>query len=145
MPARNGVNWTPQLDDELRKLCMTTMLTFAEILTVMNTAFPDAGFPSRDSLIGRAYRLGIIGNGACKRARKRKIKLPKKILAPQSQPIGFADVRRNHCRWPLTEVKPIEDFLFCGAPIAHKATSYCLYHYRKSRRKTQVSEDVTSP
>jgi hypothetical protein len=40
--------------------------------------------------------------------------------------VGFWAVRRNQCRWPLTDILPISDFKYCGAKVVRRC--WCADH-----------------
>lgn len=65
----------------------------------------------------------------------KKQSLPKKprkadppALAPNSQPVGIADLNRGMCKWPVTDGEP---WKYCGAPADG---SYCAFHKSLSVR-----------
>jgi hypothetical protein len=123
-------------------------LSFSEILQLMTKQFPDAGIPSRNAVIARAHRIGVSNNRLPTGRlgeRTRDHRLRKKSSSPSLPPSTSAstptpsiwDAGPHQCRWPITEVRPIEAFRFCGAPTLPEC-SYCAAHWRKSRSKQQV-------
>src|SRR6266404_1254364 len=40
--------------------------------------------------------------------------------------VGFWAVRRDQCRWPLTDILPISDFKYCGAKVVRRC--WCAIH-----------------
>jgi GcrA cell cycle regulator len=52
-------------------------------------------------------------------------KLPE-VLSPG---ISLIDIEANQCRYPLNDVEPISEFLFCGLPTMDDKCSYCQSHW----------------
>jgi hypothetical protein len=52
--------------------------------------------------------------------------------AAQTGGIPFMEIGNGKCRWPLTEVKPLADFRFCGAKCDGV---YCAPHTRRSMNR----------
>lgn len=68
------------------------------------------GAPSRNSVIGKAWRLGL-----------------------KSKCRPLLSIGRNECRWP------VEGRLFCGDKTG-EGDAYCAVHKEKARRKSKVSD-----
>src|SRR5216684_4770311 len=49
--------------------------------------------------------------------------------------VGFLAVRRDQCRWPLTDILPISDFKYCGAKVARRC--WCAIHAAQAFRPNQ--------
>src|SRR5215831_9138054 len=47
----------------------------------------------------------------------------------QPEGLGFWDIRRGQCHWPLTDEPSIHDFRYCGAKTL-AGTSWCEQHAR---------------
>jgi len=57
--------------------------------------------------------------------------------AAQTDGIPFAEIDNGKCRWPLTEVKPLSNFRFCGAKCDGV---YCREHTRRSMSRYFTAE-----
>jgi len=126
--------WTPDEDVALRALHAEGK-SFTEIAHIMGR--------SKNSLIGRAYRLNLPKRipGAPRRYqdRSQRVRLPKPVstrterkppmflrvvTAPESKPVPLME--RTGCCYPTTNEGP---FLFCNAPPSGH-TDYCEFHRR---------------
>jgi hypothetical protein len=126
-----GFVWTPETEARLRDLA-------AQALRVRAIA-AEFGV-TRNSIIGKARRLGVDlqftrskaprkqpsrGTGISFRAkfvRPQKAALPD---APEPLNIPFENLRKNHCRYAVTDDAP---YFFCGAPKT-EGSSYCEHHH----------------
>ena len=94
---------------------------------------------TRNAVIGKAWRLGLADRRVMRKARKprpehRRVPKPRPAPAPaccKSVSRPLFDLADNQCRW----VVDIEEFLFCGAPIAGERRPYCARHMQESRRR----------
>jgi len=50
-----------------------------------------------------------------------------KASSDRPEGLGFWDIRRGQCHWPLTNEPSIYDFRYCGAK-ALAGTSWCAEH-----------------
>ena len=63
--------------------------------------------------------------------------------------VGFLAVRRDQCRWPLTDILPISDFKYCGAKVVRRC--WCAIHADQALRpnlpklKVNLPSQPTSP
>ena len=143
-----GIDWTPQIDDLLRRLYMGR-LTFRDIATRMTE---ELGLSlTRNACIGRARRLEFqLRNGASpkppgppkprgrqKQHRRPRFKLVAPPLAPRPPRIGtltMLQLTAETCRWPSGDRPP---YTYCGAPV-HDDRPFCLAHcqlaYDKPRK-----------
>lgn len=132
-----GYNWTPAAISKLTELA-------AKSDSVRKIA--DAFGVTRNTIIGKAWRMGIPlpvgrsgpkpgpnfvprkrnrGTGLSFRSKNRK---PPQLVAvvprPDSLNIPFGELRRGHCRYPVTDGPP---HFFCGNPQV-SGSSYCAHH-----------------
>jgi GcrA cell cycle regulator len=111
--------------------------SLAQIASLMNKRF-GASY-SRNSIVGKARRLGIPSN----RPPGRDIAPPKPKSPPPPPPpsvircvevkprhIALIELTENTCRWPYSEDAPTT---YCGHPPLGKE-SYCGPHFYLSRR-----------
>jgi len=52
--------------------------------------------------------------------------------------VGIFDVCWGDCRWPMTEVSPISDFRYCGAPVVDRC--WCSVHADVALQRTRRLE-----
>jgi len=147
---KKSVEWTAELDEQIRTLSMKKGWSFAEISRHLREKF---GIDcSKNAVLGRASRIGIRASlaGAPKskhkaserdrertkleaeRLQKRlNVELPTKITGPTPVPefgpapdtaIRLLDALGNHCRFPV-EGRGLS-LLVCGAP-PKEGSSYC--------------------
>lgn len=118
---------------------------------------------SRNSVVGRAHRLSIRlkGNDTLGRKvrtvaapspspvrrapwavsgaeRHQETVEPAKLTQPPLAELGevlFLEAGARRCRYPASEVRPVEAFMVCGERTLD-GSSYCLHHYRVSRAPT---------
>ena len=81
---------------------------------------------TRNTVIGRANRMGLSRKPGTERQRSRYHRLPD---AP--------DVRR--CQWITGEVSAAGEFSYCGEAVAHK--SYCQHHAERAYPLLRVDAD----
>ena len=134
-----GVDWTPQIDDLLRRLYMGR-LTFRDIATRMNE---ELGLSlTRNACIGRARRLKFqLRNGAFPKSPKppKPRKRSRKQVKVQTEPVSahlhlapplvpgaltMLQLTSGTCRWPSGDRPP---YTYCGAPV-HDDRPFCLAH-----------------
>ena len=106
---------------------------------------------SRNAIMGKAYRLGLLGGrstiplpadrGSRKRKRsskKAEAKMNGKHQGPEAteiapeivvEPVAFLDLREHHCRWPVSGIG--YEMLYCGATKAN-GFSYCGKHCKRA-------------
>lgn len=159
----NGVTWTPDMDDVLRRE-RAAGKSFSEAIAVVNAEFGTA--MTRNAAIGRASRLSMPG----RKQPPPKPKAPKKprivvakmygaalqnheaaLAARQVEfaalvvempkdagpnAVSFFDAKRCHCRWPYGDPRNLETFRFCGEP-ALDDKPYCAGHTAKSKGHNQ--------
>lgn len=122
---------------------------------------------SRSACIGKAHRLNLASRESTNKSaapKPRKLRPPRVryILGqirsqpkPPSQlmelpeeisknPVSFAGLQENHCRWPVSgEERPI---MFCGDPQFNR--SFCFHHFRMGyvapRRYTESSQEFVT-
>lgn len=94
----------------------------------------EIGAPSKNSVIGKAHRVGLTHAGRTARA-------PIQLAAPAPRPIPrpapqrpieaagvtLMDLRGASCRWPMGRDADDEQWLFCGAARGHGP--YCQDHH----------------
>jgi GcrA cell cycle regulator len=123
------VIWTRERIETLCALWLTTM-SCREIGNELGV--------TRRAIIGKANRLKLTprkagGKHGVSRPRRKII-----AVAPpeKPEPIGISlfDIRAHQCRWPLTDVVPISEFLFCGSATMESTCTYCLDHFLASTR-----------
>jgi len=126
--------WTEQRINQLRKLRATGM-AFSKIGEILGT--------TKNSVIGKAHRLGIFTKPETKKQRARAkiyakpVKPAKPAPKPASVPryIGLAELEGNECRYPIgKDSKVMGVHLFCGIPT-HRKSSYCKTHHAISWRQ----------
>lgn len=76
----------------------------------------------------RSIRRSAAGTSKKQSLPKKPRKADPPALAPNSQPVGIADLNRGMCRWPVTDGEP---WKYCGAPADG---SYCAFHKSLSVR-----------
>lgn len=125
----------------------------AQCARIMRTESEDGSKPTRNAVISKLHRLGLVGFSAEPRLsaqkpkpRREKPKVerkqpPKKIqpaipieayvpiepdyVPPVEQQVASVlDLEHEHCRWPLGE--PGKNLTFCGGPRFHGP--YCSHH-----------------
>jgi|GEM_PF-6453736 len=108
---------------------------------------------SRNAMIGRSRRLGLVKPSVERKALVQKAKpfhqskrlLPRTTVVPLSIPkekpdpfkmlagtfpVAFMDLTMKHCRWPIDqETGPI---FYCGEQVTEISDPYCVCHYRMS-------------
>lgn len=130
--------WTPDVVARLKDL-RSAGKTGGEIAAEM--------FVTRNMVIGKLTRLGLIGKDAPKYARPKPesakpkpptpavvvkpapIKPPKPaddLSIPESRRVRLVDLARTDCRFPLGDPAK-DDFAFCGAAVK-AGSSYCGFH-----------------
>jgi GcrA cell cycle regulator len=133
-----GQHWRQDPTDVLRRMAAEGA-SARQIGVVLNV--------SRMAVIGRAYRLNIAltakaPGGSCPKSGASKslpiVKTPRRLVPKnaESRPVSIWNVSMFQCRFPLTEVLPIEEFRFCGAETA-MPFGYCDHHRLRivSRRR----------
>lgn len=129
----SGLRWTPEMDDELRRLAGQD-LTAGQIARA-------TGYGTRNAIIGRMRRMGIglMGSSlpdrgpiriASRRApsvQKKPSAIPAAVPAAESVAVPMIEAPPNVCRYPLWDIDGNPDFLVCGAP----GYPWCPYHARK--------------
>lgn len=139
--------WTDERIARLKELQATKISNSA-----IAAAMSEPGFEvSKNSVIGKLHRLGISAarppRAAC--GVLTAIRVKRRLLArgptgamrpvplpPRAEPIedipspgvSLWEARTGQCRWPLNDVAPVSDFLFCGAPVAGEKCSWCVRH-----------------
>lgn len=130
--------WTPESVD-LLKTMWSKGYSAQQISNVL-------GFPSRNAVIGKVGRLGLLGRrrGANQpKSRKRKsphipnapIQHPSRPIRPGDMPepksegLSLLDLTDRTCRFPHGDPGD-DDFHFCGAAKEIGAGPYCPYHMR---------------
>ncbi|MCC3246701.1 GcrA family cell cycle regulator [Methylocystis sp. WRRC1] len=99
---------------------------------------------TKNSVIGRAHRMGL-ANAAkpqhapitkpprpakARKPKERELSVPEIIPPPIDhieipEGVSFADLRANGCRWVIGNP---EDLTCCGAPASHAGSAWCSHH-----------------
>jgi GcrA cell cycle regulator len=104
---------------------------------------------NKNAVIGKAHRMKLTPRKSSKPPGPHHLrwgpKKPKPVVRLPEQPATQAEPSHEtgrpvslyeagyyHCRWPITEVTPIESFLYCGN-LKAEGTPYCPEHFRRSR------------
>ena len=98
--------WTEGMMDTLKKL-WSEGKSASEIAEILGQDI------SRNSVIGKAHRLGLSGR-------------PSPIKKKTVQPLTLHSMTERMCKWPFGDPKK-PDFHFCGHPVA-VAITYCPEH-----------------
>jgi hypothetical protein len=148
-PPGKIILWTPQEDNILREYLSKVMY--------VRDLYPYLTNRSRNSIIGRVRRLGIIKGTIFKekpeeRPKRAKIKklvnanainnkrtkkdkwadAPDLVIPHEgAHLIGFFDLRQNNCRYPYDKHNPEDglSFMYCGKEVV-KDKSYCPEHFK---------------
>lgn len=124
---------------------------------------------SRNSVMGRVHRLGIRlkGNDTLGRRERRaaapsprpvrrapiavlgaerhqETVEPAKLIQPPLAEFGevlFLEAGARRCRYPASEVSPVEAFMVCGERTLD-GSSYCPHHYRITRAPTPARREA---
>jgi len=121
----------------------------------------EIGGITRNAVIGKLHRMGIKNpqpvSARGTRVPRRRLRVPTirmpKVEAAQAESaaavstaaatecdlppdqsnyaVSLIEAGPACCRWPLNDTRPIENFLFCGAPVVEKQ-SYCRRHLVRS-------------
>jgi hypothetical protein len=158
--AKGTPKWTPERDEELRRMWDVEGLSSGDIAYVMDT--------TRNAVISRANRLHLSKRDSKKTAPRLKPRKPRKhrdittyfrrhqkqlpLLSvplpgdtramrgdawaplPGSLPVSLIGLERGMCRWPVTESTP---HLFCGLACDGP---YCIHHHELSVGRGTPSE-----
>ena len=119
--------WTPERIAilEARWLAGATAAAIAEEL----------GGASRNAVIGKAHRLGLLCRRLARKPRPEHRRRPKlRRVSPSPPPCGNSlrtlfELTKEQCHWPAGD----GDFLFCGA-AAEPGKPYCARHLQEARR-----------
>lgn len=123
--------FSPEEDEELRRLLAERSLSFSAIQARMNERF--GIFRSRNSYIGRATRMQMKKSGVGKKVRRRhRISIPKPpetnghaipLPIPElpqipidTAPVSLLDLTRDHCKYPVTDA-PWDQPRYCGRQV----------------------------
>ncbi len=157
-PVQRGSVWLQAMDARITELWEDGMAT-AHIASAMSEEFPRPF--SKNSIIGRAHRLGLKSRKiACLGERKprKRTKHSKKHLEPKFIPVPlppaenhvwglFGELGYRVCRFIQGEPVGLET-LMCGLPVSEG--SYCQYHHwithtKPPRASRAVALEVASP
>lgn len=128
--------WTDERVERLKRLWADGYS--ASIVAMM------LGDVTRNAVIGKVHRLELPPRGPRARQprpprRMREKSPPKfakapvvpriavKLTAPEPKMLQVAELRSNHCRWPVGDPRK-PGFGFCGEKVAPGSQPYCAYH-----------------
>ncbi len=141
------MSWTDALVDEAKSMWMNgaSARMISEAISTPENAI------TRNAVIGKLTRLGIMGDMAPERKRpvrvssgaaikskeqtrrygqnspaKKPTPLPAEPPAPETA-VLWLKMGYRHCRWPINDPSPIEYHRVCGATTP-EAKSYCMFH-----------------
>lgn len=157
-----SIKWTTEMDAVVQQLA-NDGLSSSRIADAINERFCQEVHVTKNSVIGRANRIGFSLSGA-KRKKRRKIdplrkdrkvavkteRRPKDPSQPALIPLetyfpasaintvppklGLLDLKRLDCRWTDSVGHP-SAYEFCGAPVKG-GSSYCAEHHARVYLKT---------
>ena len=145
--------WTSEMDDKLREL-VARRLPAREVAAAISDHFSLANPITKNSVIGRAHRIGVVLEKPTAARRPEKIKPPKEVPAPKIKAVKkppppkvykkkeeatakvsgvrIWELSLNQCRWTDSN-GPASDFVFC-AEATRPGLSYCPEHHAKAYR-----------
>lgn len=159
--------WTDKEDTALKSLWHRDVV-LSHIAGILNKQFPDK-VRTRNSVIGRAHRLGLGPRTTAQQNGKKGNKVKKmNQLAAQAVPeqapaqpkslkqvvkyvpkqyprsakaVSMMELTEKTCRWPIGEVEDKANFHFCGCE-PKRGSVYCAEHYKLAYNTTSTPAPV---
>jgi GcrA cell cycle regulator len=164
------MNWAPEHSDALRQH-LARGLSFSEIAKAINSEFNTSY--SRNAALGRARRMGLMGEDRPKPSLPAQPASPQRIAQPRSSEswtpafhrpppvfdsarptklrcveiaprhLAVTELERDDCRYPYGGDEEGEAITFCGHP-RRPGSSYCTPHFHLSREPVEPPERIMS-
>lgn len=129
--------WTDDKIEELKAL-WGKGLSASQIAGELGEGF------TRNSVIGKAHRLGLESRPSPVKSEAAKAKAPASRKKAADRPrVGLLDLTERMCKWPLGHPGDA-DFHFCGTPSV-PAMPYCPDHCREAYQAQQPRRDRRPP